>query len=136
MSITLDELTAQLCQLEITLELRLNDLPAAQIIRAATRRLELQRREIACLGEFLTREQFNAAMLAMEPVLPLLTKLREIGVSYDKLQPHLKADLHARMGLEPVQMFKRVPVTKTQTPEKAAKFREWAGLPDPTAEQR
>lgn len=80
------------------------------------------------MDELITREQFDAAMLAMESALPLLTKLREIGIGYDKLQPHLKADLHARMGLEPVQMFKRVPVTKTQRPESAAKFREWAGM--------
>lgn len=47
--ITLDELTAQLCQLEVALELRIGDLSAAQIIRSATRRLELQRLEIARL---------------------------------------------------------------------------------------
>lgn len=84
------------------------------------------------MTELLTREEFDVEMRAMEAVLPLLIKLREIGIGYDKLQPHLKADLHARMGLEPVQMFKRVPITKTQKPGNAAKFREWAGLPNPT----
>lgn len=39
--LTLSELTAQLCQLEARLEIRIGDLPASQIIRAATRRLEL-----------------------------------------------------------------------------------------------
>lgn len=44
--LTLDQLTFQLCQLEAALELRIGDVPASQIIRAATRRLELQRRRI------------------------------------------------------------------------------------------
>lgn len=43
---SLKELTAQLCELEARLDIRLGDLPAAQIIRTACRRLELQRREI------------------------------------------------------------------------------------------
>lgn len=47
--LTLDQLTFQLAQLEAALEIRIGDLPAAQIIRAATRRLELQRQAIADL---------------------------------------------------------------------------------------
>lgn len=82
------------------------------------------------MTDLITREQFDAEMLAMEAKLPLLTKLREQGIGYDKLQPHLKADLHARMGLEPIQMFRRVPITKECDPEKAKAFRQWAGLPE------
>lgn len=47
--LTLDQLTFQLCQLEAALEIRIGDVPASQIIRAATRRLELQRRRIEAL---------------------------------------------------------------------------------------
>jgi len=44
--LTDDELTYQLVQLETNLELRIADLPASQIIRTATRRIELKNREI------------------------------------------------------------------------------------------
>lgn len=44
MSLTLKELEYQLIQLETRLELRIGDVPAAQIIRAATRKIELARR--------------------------------------------------------------------------------------------
>lgn len=44
--LTLDQLTFQLCQLEAALEIRIGDVPASQIIRTATRRLELQKRRI------------------------------------------------------------------------------------------
>lgn len=83
----------------------------------------------AALGELITREQFDAEALAIEAQLPLLQKLREQGVTYDKLTQRLKDDLHAHMGVEPVQMFRRVPVTKVADPESARKFREWAKMP-------
>jgi hypothetical protein len=85
--------------------------------------------ENGALGELLTREQFDAEVLAIEAQLPLLRKLREQGVPYDKLTQLLKDDLHAHMGVEPVQMFRRVPVTKVADPESAKKFRMWANMP-------
>jgi hypothetical protein len=42
--LTLKELTAQLCELEARLDIRIGDLPASQVIRSACRRLELLRR--------------------------------------------------------------------------------------------
>ena len=82
------------------------------------------------LGELLTREQFDAEVLAIEAQLPMLQKLREQGIPYDKLTQRLKDDLHAHMGVEPVQMFRRVPITKAADPESARKFREWAKMPE------
>lgn len=82
------------------------------------------------MSDLITREQFDVEVLAIEAKLPLLTKLREQGVGYDKLPPHLKTDLHARMGLEPVQMFRRVPVTRECDPERAKAFRKFADLPE------
>lgn len=69
--LTLEELTFQLCQLEAALEIRLGDLPASQIIRTATRRLELQRRQIEqlesenvhCVREIQRLEAMNKAAL-------------------------------------------------------------------------
>ncbi len=48
--LTLKELIAQLCELEARLDIRMGDLPAAQIIRSAYRRLELMRRHSARLS--------------------------------------------------------------------------------------
>ena len=54
LALTLPELIAQLCQLEVRLELRIGDLPASQIIREATRRLELHRGEIDEMRQIIT----------------------------------------------------------------------------------
>jgi len=66
------------------------------------------------MDELITREQFNAEamahaekMLAERGISTMKTLLTDPRCGYDKMPPHLKADIHKRLGLEPVQMFRR-----------------------------
>lgn len=67
----------------------------------------------------ITREQFDAEALAYanklnaeNGVRTAHTLLTDRRIGYDRLPPHLKAQLHKRLGVEPVQMFKRVPAVE------------------------
>ena len=65
------------------------------------------------MDELITREQFDAEALAYANELNSLgvttakTLLTHPRMGYDKLPEHLKADLHRRLGVEPIQMFRR-----------------------------
>lgn len=61
----------------------------------------------------ITREQFDAEALAYANKLneemgirTAYTLLTDARIGYDRLPPHLKADLHKRVGFEPVVMFR------------------------------
>jgi hypothetical protein len=65
--------------------------------------------------DLITRDQFDA--LAMEyadnqtkemGITTAKTLLSDARIGYDKLPPHLKKELHMRVGFEPVQMFRRI----------------------------
>jgi len=63
----------------------------------------------------ITREQFDVEALAYANKLnedlgirTAHTLLTDARIGYARLPAHLKADLHERLGVEPVQMFKRV----------------------------
>jgi hypothetical protein len=67
------------------------------------------------MSELITREQFDAEamahaekMLADRGISTMKTILTDPRIGYDRLPPHLKADMHKRLGLEPVQMFRRI----------------------------
>jgi hypothetical protein len=74
------------------------------------------------MNELITREQFDdeamahaEQMLAVHGIATMKTLLTDPRCGgYDKMPPHLKADMHKRLGLEPVQMFRR---TYTSTKE-------------------
>jgi len=69
------------------------------------------------MDSLITRDQFDAE--ALSEAEKLLTDggistmkilLTDPRIGYDRLPPHLKSELHELLGVEPVQMFKRVNV--------------------------
>jgi len=72
------ELIYQLIRLETRADLNLGDLPAAQVLRAAARRIELKNRAIADL-----REGLNIAASELERYVDLQQKLDYIEYAAD-----------------------------------------------------
>jgi hypothetical protein len=67
------------------------------------------------MDDLITREQFDGLALAYADqqiadmgITTAKTLLTDARIGYDKLPPHLKAELHKRVGFEPVTMFRRI----------------------------